>query len=140
MPQPQWRPISFLPTLATHIDGMLEADQEQYHNLLQAKDKPYILDDYTVGRVKNAFTTAKNDLPLFDEQLRRWGAEKTTDAQRQEIIRLKEQMQKLHEAVDQVLALADELAKSTIEKQLAKSDEELGIEYLMRMLGGEQKL
>ncbi|EFH86410.1 hypothetical protein [Ktedonobacter racemifer] len=140
MPKPQWRPISFLSMLATHIDGMLEADQEQYQTLLEAKGKPHILDDYTVGRVKNAFTTAKNDLPLFDEQLRRWGAEKTTDAQRQEIIRLKEQMRKLHEVVDQVLQLADGLAKGTIEKQLAKSDEELGIEYLMRMLGGEQKL
>lgn len=139
MPQPQWRPISFLPTLATHIDGMLEADQEQYTNLLQAKDKPYVLDDYTLNRVKNAFTTAKGDLPLFNEQLRRWGAEKVTAAQRQEIIRLKEQMRKLHEVVDQVLALADELAKGTIEKQLAKSDAELGLEHLLRILGGEQK-
>lgn len=138
MPQPQWRPLSFLPMLATHIDGMLEADQEQYATLLETKDKPYVLDDYTVRRVIKAFTTAKSDLPLFDEQLRRWGAEKVTDAQRQEIVRLKEQMQKLHEVVDQVLELTDALAKGTIEKVLAKSDEELGMEYLARMFGGKQ--
>jgi len=31
--------------------------------------------------------------------------------------------------------LADELGKGTIEKIMAKSDEELGLEYLMKMLG-----
>ena len=131
--RPQYRPLQFLPTLATHIDGMLAAHQEQYANLLQAKDKPYILDDYTVKRVIQAYTTAKQDLPLFDEQLRRWGSEKVTNAQRQEIVRLKGQMQKLHEVVDRVLKLAETLAKGTIEKQLAKSDEQLGLEYLKRM-------
>ena len=27
---PQWQPVRMLPTLATHIDGMLESSQEQY--------------------------------------------------------------------------------------------------------------
>jgi hypothetical protein len=112
---------------------MLQAHQEQYANLLEAKDKPHVLDDYTVQRVIQVFTTAKNDLPLFDEQLRRWGAEKVTDAQRQEIIRLKGQMAKLHEVIDDVLKLANVLAKGTIEQQLAKSDEQLGLEYLRKM-------
>lgn len=30
---PRWQPISMLATFATHIDGMLEADLEQYANL-----------------------------------------------------------------------------------------------------------
>jgi hypothetical protein len=131
--KPQYRPLQFLPTLATHIDGMLAAHQEQYATLLQAKDRPHVLDDYTVQRVIKAYTTAKNDLPLFDEQLRRWSAEKVTTAQRQEIIRLKSQMQQLHEVIDNVLKLANRLAKGTIEQQLAKSDEQLGLEYLRRM-------
>jgi hypothetical protein len=122
-----------MPTLATHIDGMLSHHQEQYATLLQAKDRPHVLDDYTVQRVINAYTDAKNDLPLFDEQLRRWGSEKVTDVQRQEIVRLKGQMQQLHEIIDAVLKLANRLGKGTIEQQLAKSDEELGLEYLKRM-------
>jgi hypothetical protein len=32
----------------------------------------------------------------------------------------------------QILELADELGRGTIERQLAKSDLELGLEYLMR--------
>jgi hypothetical protein len=131
--KPQYRPLSFLPTLATHIDGMLAAHQEQYATLLQAKDRPHVLDDYTVQRVIKAYTTAKNDLPLFDEQLRRWSAEKVTTAQRQEIIRLKSQMQQLHEVIDNVLKLANRLAQGTIERQMAKSDEEIGLEYLKSM-------
>lgn len=131
--KPHYRPINFLPTLATHIDDMLAHHQEQYATLLEAKDRPYVLDGYTVQRVINAYTTAKSDLPLFDEQLRRWSAEKTTTTQRQEIVRIKGQMVKLHEVVDDVLKLANQLAKGTIEQQLAKSDEELGLEYLKRM-------
>jgi hypothetical protein len=64
--------------------------------------------------------------------LRRWSTEKVTTAQRQEIIRLKGQMAKLHEVIDDVLKLANQLAKGTIEQQLAKSDEEIGLEYLSK--------
>ena len=139
MPQaPQYQPISLLPALAVHIDGMREADEEQYQTLLQAKNKPHVLDDFTISRIVEVFTTAKQDLPLFDEQLRRWGSEKVTTAQHQEIIRLKAQMQKIHEVVDNILTLADQLGKGTIEKVLAKSDEELGLEALMKMFGGNQ--
>ena len=130
--KPHYRPLSFLPTIATHIDGMLAHHQEQYATLLQAKDNPYVLDDYTVQRVIQAYTTARQDLPLFDEQLRRWSAEKVTTAQRQEIVRLKGQMAKLHEVIDNVLKLAKTLAQGTIEQQLAKSDGQLGLEYLKR--------
>ena len=31
------QPISMLPTLSSHIDGVLEAAQEQYATLLEAK-------------------------------------------------------------------------------------------------------
>src|SRR4030088_2941507 len=89
---PQYQPIRLLPALAVHIDGMREADEEQYQTLLQAKNKPHVLDDFTISRIVEVFTTAKQDLPLFDEQLRRWGSEKVTTAQRQEIIRLKAQI------------------------------------------------
>lgn len=73
-PQPQWQPISRLFMIAEHIDGMLEADIEQYQTLLGAKPKPYVLDDYTVNRVITAFTTQEKDFWLFEEQLKRWQA------------------------------------------------------------------
>ncbi len=134
---PQWQPISMLPTLATHIDGMLESDVEQYQTLSEARGKPHVLDDFTVNRVKQVFTTQRNDFWLFEEQLKRWQALPLTDEQRAEVTRLVEQMRRLRENNTRVLELADELSKGTIEKVMAKSDEQLGLEFLMKMMKDE---
>src|SRR5437763_9954255 len=131
-PKPHWQPIEALAMVATHIDGMLQADREQYETLLEAKPKPHVLDDYTVNRVIAAFTTQRNDFGLFDEQLRRWQAGPLTDDQRREVERLVEQMRLLKENNEQVLTLARELSKGTIDKVMAKSDVELGLEMLMK--------
>src|SRR5450755_2546343 len=104
--QPRWHPIEMLPTLAQHIDGMLASSQEQYETLQEARPKPYVLDDYTVGRVISAFTTQIADLWIFDEQLKRWQAEMLTPEQQAEVARLVEQMRRLREVDTQVLALA----------------------------------
>jgi|SRR6185312_14263006 len=131
--KPQWQPIEMLPTFTHHIDSMLEADREQYQTLLEAKDKPHVLDDYTVNRVKSVFTTQREDFSLFDEQLKRWVELPTlTDEQRSEVTRLQEQMRLLRENNTAVLALAEELSKGTIDKMMSKSDAELGLEFLLR--------
>ena len=91
-PQPQWQPITQLALIASHIDGMLEAAQEQYQTLQPARAKPHVLDNYTVGRVTEVFTAQKNDLWLFDEQLKRWAAQSLTSRQRTEVQRLTGQM------------------------------------------------
>ena len=138
--QPHWHPIAMLATIARHIDGMVEADQEQLATLGEARARPYVLDDDIVTRVKRAFTTQHEDFWIFEEQLRRWQALKLTTQQRTEITRLQGQMARLHQINSDVLALAEELSKSTIEKQLAKSDFELGLEMLLRMTNGEDPL
>lgn len=131
-PQPQWQPIRMLPTLARHIESMLEADREQYETLLEAKPKPYVLDNATVARVISAFETQAKDFWLFEEQLKRWQSGTLTAAQRQEVERLVGQMKLLRENNEQVLKLSRELAEGTIEKVLAKSDLEVGLEFLLR--------
>jgi hypothetical protein len=129
--QPRWQPISRLPLFAQHIDGMLAADIEQYETLQEAKPKPWVLDNSTVNRVKQAFTKQRQDFHLFEEQLRRWQTGPLTDDQRQEVERLAQQMKKIRGNNTKVLELAEELGKGTIEKQLAKSDLELGMEVLL---------
>jgi hypothetical protein len=119
----QWQPISKLP----HIDGMLEAAQI----LLPAKARPHALDDYTVNRVIKVFTNQQDDLWLFEEQLKRWSETTLSAQQRKEVERLQGQMKKLREQITTILALADELSKGTIEKVTAKSDAELGLEFLL---------
>ena len=136
--RPQWQPLSMLPTLGPHIDGMLEADQEQYATLLEAKPKPHVLDNATVERVIRVFTTQRDDLALFDEQLRRWGLLHLTEAQRAEITRLKKQMARLRQVNTDMLTLAEELKKGTIETILDMDDAELGLRWLLGDLPGQE--
>ncbi len=131
-PQPQWQPISQLALIASHIDGMLEAAQEQYATLQPARAKPHVLDNYTVGRVTEVYTVQKNDLWLFEEQLKRWTEQSLTPRQRTEVQRLMGQMAKLRQVITDILALADELKQGTIEQVLGTSDEELGLDFLRR--------
>ncbi len=138
--QPHWHPIAMLTTIARHIDGMVEADQEQLATLGEARARPYVLDDDTVSRVKRAFTTQREDFWVFEEQLRRWQAGQLTSHQSAEVTRLRGQMAKLRQINSDVLTLAEELSEGTIEKQLATSDFELGLEMLLRMANGEDLL
>ena len=92
---------------------------------------------YTVNRVKHAFTTQREDFWVFEEQLRHWQALQLTAKPRAEVTRLQGQLARLRQINSDVLALAEELSKGTIEKQLAKSDVELGLEALLRMANGE---
>ncbi len=128
---PQWQPIEQLALIASHIDGMVESATEQYETLQLVRPKPFVLDNYTVGRVIDVFTTQQGDLWLFDEQLRRWEAGNLTITQRREVECLAGQMLQLHEVIAAILRLADKLKERTIEKVLAKSDVELGIEALL---------
>ena len=49
---PNWQPIGFLPSLGEMIDGMLESAEDVRSSLQQARAKPHVMDDYTIGRVR----------------------------------------------------------------------------------------
>ena len=70
-PQPQWQPISRLPFIAHVLDGMLESAAETGQALEEARPRPHVLDDATVNRVLQVYTTQQNDLWLYEEQLKR---------------------------------------------------------------------
>ncbi|MDQ2806490.1 MAG: hypothetical protein M3Z04_06175 [Chloroflexota bacterium] len=135
---PHWKPLSWLPVIAGHIDGMVEADGAQYTQLQTARATPWLLDDATVQRVIAVFTAQQADLGLFDEQIRRWTFDNCTPAQRREVDRLAGQMTQLRTINTAMLALAAELQAETIETQLAKSDVELGLEFLLKGWPGGQ--
>lgn len=131
-PTPQWQPIDKLPVIASAIDGMRESAEEQYPTLEEARPRPSMLDDATVGRVIEVYTAQRDDLWLYEEQLRRWRAGTLTGAQRRDVERLTGQLGRLRAVIDTILALMDELKNGTIEQMLAKSDVEVGLEMLMR--------
>ncbi len=64
------------------IDGMLESAEETHHSLQKARAGS--LDDYTVGRVREVYTTQRDDLWLYEDQLARWRNGELTSTQKQE--------------------------------------------------------
>jgi len=131
-PTPQWQAIDKLPVIAYALDGMLESAEEQYPTLEEARPRPHMLDDYTVGRVVEVYTEQRDDLWMYEEQLRRWRTGTLTDAERREVERLTGQIGRLRAVIDKILALMDELKGGTIEKMMAKSDVEVGLDMLTR--------
>ncbi|HPE71678.1 MAG TPA: hypothetical protein PK018_05825 [Candidatus Competibacter sp.] len=135
-PTPHWQPLTALPLIASLIDGELADGQEHHAALLAVRDRPHVLDDATVERSIKLHTEQRDFLGVFAEQLERWRHEQPTDTQRRELDRLEGQLACLRTVLEDILKLAAELKQGTIERVLAKSDLELGIEALMRMTKG----
>jgi hypothetical protein len=130
--EPNWQPISALATITSLIDRQVASGRDQHQRLLRAAERPSLLDDATVARVRRAVGDTAADLWLYDTQLTRWARQPLTQAQRRDIERLQAQMISLHDIVEQILALAARLQDRTIETLLAKSDLEGGREWLGR--------
>jgi hypothetical protein len=130
-PKVTWQPISALPLIGSMIDGLLDEVEKQFANLQACRSKPYVLDNYTVGRVIKVYSAQVEDLRLYEGQLTRWKNLNLTPSQRQEVDRLAERIPTIKERITAILALAEELKGSTIETVLAKSDLELGMEFLI---------
>jgi len=120
-----------LPTIANMIDEGLADAREHYAKLLQARLKPHVLDDSTIARIKRVHGETLQWCDLYDQQLARWYAKRLTAEQRSEVARLQGVQREWHSVVIQILTLADELGRGTIERQLAKSDLQLGLEHLL---------
>lgn len=131
-PAPNWQPLTALPLIASIIDGELADGQEHHATLLSVRDRPYVLDDAIVERSLKLHTEQRDFLGVFTEQLSRWRHEQPTNAQRRELDRLEGQLERLRAVLTDILELAEELQQGTINRVLAKSDLELGIEVLMR--------
>jgi len=119
---PRWHPLEALPMIGAAIDGMLDSAQEVVRSLEQARPRPHVLDDDTVGRVREAHGTQLQDLWWYTAQLTRWRQASPTPAQAQELSRLDSQLDALRGTLTASLALTEELQAGTIEKVLAKDD------------------
>ena len=135
-PAPNWQPLTALPLIASLIDGERADGQEHPATLWSVRDRPYVLDDATVQRSIQLHAEQRDFLWVFAEQLARWRNEHPSDAQRRELDRLEGQLERLRAALTNILALAEELQPGTIERVLAQSDLELGMEALLRMTKG----
>jgi hypothetical protein len=107
---------------------------EHLATLQGAREQPYVLDDMTVTWVMTVFTQTRTDLALYGEQGRRWQGLDLGATHRRDVDRFVDLVAAELDLVEQILALAEELKAATIERMLAKSDLELGLEALARHL------
>ena len=126
-------PISKLGWFTSHIREGVEATSRQLELLQPARARPYLLDDATVARIVQVHHDQAEDLTLFQNQADRWKTDPgLTATQRAELAVYETLIAQLRQVNAEVLAVADELSRGTIDTVLAKSDLELGIEALMR--------
>ncbi|MFJ2203294.1 hypothetical protein [Streptomyces violaceusniger] len=132
MPERIWHPISKLEFFIDHTRRWAVDVREHVETLAEARTKPHVLADSDVARIKRVYTEQAGDLRLFEEQAEKWGRlPDLSPSRRQKLETLNTQLAELRERNEQVLALADELAKGTIDTVMAASDEELGLAALL---------
>ena len=68
-PRVNWQPISALPLIGSMIDGLLDEVEKQNANLEAGRAKPYVFDNYTIGRVLEVYSDQAEDLWLYEGQL-----------------------------------------------------------------------
>ena len=117
--------------LASLSDEGLREAREHYATLLEARPRPHVLDDATIARTKRVNGEGLEWCDVYDRQLARWQRRRLTGAQRDEVARLQGVQRELRAVLTLILELADELGRGTIERQLAKGDLELGLEFVL---------
>jgi hypothetical protein len=89
------------------------------------------LDDATIDRVETVYTEQMECVGIYTQQINRWRDEKPSASQTRALDRITTQNQRLRDVTADVLALARELRKDTIERVLTMSDVELGLQSIL---------
>jgi hypothetical protein len=129
--QVNWQPISQMMLIASMIDTSLNDTREHLATLTKARAKPHVLDDATIDRVERVHTEQLEFVAIYTQQISRWREEKPSASQTRALDRMATQNQQLRDVTADVLTLARELRKGTIERVLGMSDEELGLQSLL---------
>jgi hypothetical protein len=134
-----WLPLSQLPLFTTLVEGMCQDTRQMYPLFLQAKDKPWVMDDATIERTIRLYTERLEMLPTHTEQIARWRKERLTTRQTQELDRLEKATVETQELVQRIIDMATAMQAYTIDKILAKEPGELALDVLSGKLGVPQQ-
>ncbi|HEX4812517.1 MAG TPA: hypothetical protein VFV66_07165 [Nonomuraea sp.] len=79
--EPEWRPVADVDMMTAVVLEQLGANRDQLRTLEPARRAPHLLDDHTVGRIKQVFGQQRDDLWLWVETGERWQAQDLTAAE-----------------------------------------------------------
>lgn len=129
-PLPKRHPISTLGLITEHVEGSLAASEAQLATLGTARERPAVLDDAAMARVKRRFSEQREFVASHEAQVGRWQALTLDAATAARVAALAATVARLRKVTDAVLALAEELAEGTSDRVLATSDLEVGLRTL----------
>lgn len=135
--KPDLQPINMLSTIAELIDGQYADSIEFVTIAREARSRPHVMDDSSVNHIERVYNERVEWIEVYRAQLAYWRAAPLTRAQRGEIDRLAGVVDADSAIVDEVLKAAAEIRAGTIERVLAKSDLELGMDALARQMHGD---
>ena len=130
-----WQPIRAMPLIARMIDDALDDTREHLGTLAEARLRPHVLDDATIDRVERVHAEQMEFVGIYAQQISRWRTETPSADQARELDRMEAQNGQLRAVTADVLALATELRKGTVERVMGMSDLELGLQALLRNQG-----
>jgi len=113
------------------IDGALHDTRDQIETLTKARTRPHVLDDATIDRVERVHNEQLEFVDIYAQQIRRWRTESPTTDQTRDLDRMEEQNRQLRAVTVNVLALAHELRKGTIDRIMEMNDVEFGLQTLL---------
>ncbi len=129
--QLNWQPISQMMLIASMIDTSLNDTREHLATLTKARAKPHVLDDATIDRIEQVHSEQMEFVDIYTQQISRWRDEKPSASQARALDQMATQNKQLRDVTADVLALAGELRKGTIERVLGMTDVELGLQSLL---------
>lgn len=124
-----WQPLSQMPLIASMIDGALNDTRTHVGTLNEAQ--AHVLDNATIDRIERVHNEQMKFVDIYDQQVRRWRTQKLLPDQARKLDRMEEQNRQLRTATMEVLALAGELRKGSINHVMGMSDLELGLQVLI---------
>ena len=126
-----WQPLSQMPLIASMIDTALDDTREHFATLIEARERPHVLDDATVDRIEQVHTEQMEFVDIYAQQISRWRTTRPSADHTRELDRMEAQNGHLRATTTDVLDLARELRNGTIERVLRTSDVELGLQALL---------
>lgn len=129
-----WYPTSQIGFFTAHVREGIGVTRGQIELFGPALAQPYRLDDATVNRAIEVYEHQQADQVLFRNQATRWAREIATAAEKTALADYVAALDELDKLTDEVLGICAKLSAQTIEKLLAMSDEEAGLDALQRLV------
>lgn len=128
--QPNFHPLSMLPTILMISEGNLESSKKQLINMKAVEDKPHVLDDEIINRSLKLYNEQNEYIDIFLEQCRRWKGQSPNSEQLAQIQHVENCNKMLLELNTKILSIVNRCKDHTIDKVPAKSDLALGCDML----------